>query len=73
MCPEDAGIAFDVLEYNNNTHTSPPPKKKREGETNALTNCVTIRFSRNMLQLNLKGKVHPPTGHEVPDGEQLKC
>jgi len=64
--PEDAGIAFDVLGYNN-THT-PPPKSK--GETNALTNCATTRFSRNMLQLNLNGKGHPRTGHKVPEGEQ---
>jgi hypothetical protein len=67
VCPEDAGITFDVLGYNN-TYTPPPPPK-REGETNVLSNCATTGFSRNMLQLNLKGKGHPRTGHEVPEGE----
>jgi len=41
VCPEDAGIAFYVLGYNN-THTFPPPK--RDGETNDLNICATIRF-----------------------------
>ena len=45
---------------------NPPPK--REGVTNALTNSATNRFSRNMLQLNLKGKGHPRTGMKSRGG-----